>query len=101
MSQHIHFALIHILHFAGTIRVSILCDTIRRDVLGDENIRATAFNIEQEQQQQFPSITSKQPDDDSKGDNGGGGPQQQDGILNQQDPNNDFTMPAPIERSLE
>ena len=32
--------------FQGTLRVSILCDTIRRDVLADENIRSTAFRPE-------------------------------------------------------
>lgn len=33
--------------FQGTLRLSILCDTIRRDVLGDENIRSTAFRLEE------------------------------------------------------
>jgi predicted membrane chloride channel (bestrophin family) len=32
--------------FQGTLRLSILCDTIRRDVLGDELIRITAFQLE-------------------------------------------------------
>lgn len=32
--------------FQGTLRLSIMCDTIRRDVLADENIRGTAFQIE-------------------------------------------------------
>jgi predicted membrane chloride channel (bestrophin family) len=31
--------------FQGTLRLSILCDTIRRDVLGD-NVRSTAFVLE-------------------------------------------------------
>lgn len=31
--------------FQGTLRLSILCDAIRRDVLGDEIIRNTAFNL--------------------------------------------------------
>ena len=32
--------------FQGTLRLSILCDTIRRDVLGDEHIRSSAFRLE-------------------------------------------------------
>ena len=31
--------------FQGTLRLSIICDSIRRDVLGDEIIRSTAFNL--------------------------------------------------------
>lgn len=31
--------------FQGTLRLSILCDAIRRDVLGDELIRNTAFTL--------------------------------------------------------
>lgn len=34
--------------FQGTLRLSILCDTIRRDVLGDEYVRRSAFNLEEE-----------------------------------------------------
>ena len=30
--------------FQGTLRLSVLCDTIRRDVLADEVIRNTAFD---------------------------------------------------------
>jgi hypothetical protein len=33
--------------FQGTLRLSIMCDTIRRDVLADESIRSTAFVLEQ------------------------------------------------------
>ena len=33
--------------FQGTLRLSILCDSIRRDVLGDEPIRSTAFRLEE------------------------------------------------------
>ena len=33
--------------FQGTLRLSILCDAIRRDVLGDEIIRNTAFKLEE------------------------------------------------------
>jgi Bestrophin, RFP-TM, chloride channel len=32
--------------FQGTLRLSIMCDTIRRDVLADESIRSTAFELE-------------------------------------------------------
>jgi predicted membrane chloride channel (bestrophin family) len=32
--------------FQGTLRLSILCDTVRRDVLGDESIRGSAFQLE-------------------------------------------------------
>jgi predicted membrane chloride channel (bestrophin family) len=31
--------------FQGTLRLSILCETIRRDVLGDETIRKSAFDL--------------------------------------------------------
>lgn len=34
--------------FQGTLRLSILCDAIRRDVLADELIRDTAFNLDPE-----------------------------------------------------
>jgi hypothetical protein len=34
--------------FQGTLRLSILCDAIRRDVLGDEIIRNTAFTLDKE-----------------------------------------------------
>jgi predicted membrane chloride channel (bestrophin family) len=34
--------------FQGTLRLSILCDTIRRDVVGDEYVRSTAFFLEEE-----------------------------------------------------
>jgi len=34
--------------FQGTLRLSILCDAIRRDVLGDELIRNTAFTLDKE-----------------------------------------------------
>jgi hypothetical protein len=32
--------------FQGTLRLSVLCDMIRRDVMGDEVTRSTAFEIE-------------------------------------------------------
>jgi len=34
--------------FQGTLRLSILCDAIRRDVLGDDIIRNTAFTLDKE-----------------------------------------------------
>lgn len=34
--------------FQGTLRLSVLCDTIRRDVLADEVIRSTAFRTGEE-----------------------------------------------------
>lgn len=34
--------------FQGTLRLSVLCDTIRRDVLADEVIRSTAFESQEE-----------------------------------------------------
>ena len=33
--------------FQGTLRLSILCDTVRRDVYGDENARITAFQLDE------------------------------------------------------
>ena len=35
--------------FQGSLRLSILCDGIRRDVLGDENIRNSAFTLDDEE----------------------------------------------------
>lgn len=35
--------------FQGTLRLSIMCDTIRRDVLADESIRSSAFQLETEE----------------------------------------------------
>merc|ERR1712226_1044275 len=37
--------------FQGSLRLSILCDTIRRDVLGDEHVRSSAFRLEVKKQQ--------------------------------------------------
>eukprot|EP00554_Chaetoceros_debilis_P010476 CAMPEP_0194109424 /NCGR_PEP_ID=MMETSP0150-20130528/8912_1 /TAXON_ID=122233 /ORGANISM="Chaetoceros debilis, Strain MM31A-1" /LENGTH=519 /DNA_ID=CAMNT_0038798371 /DNA_START=876 /DNA_END=2435 /DNA_ORIENTATION=- len=42
--------------FQGTLRLSILCDAIRRDVLGDELIRSTAFVLEKEAKK--PTVTT-------------------------------------------
>lgn len=35
--------------FQGSLRLSIMCDMIRRDVLGDENVRSTAFQLPEEE----------------------------------------------------
>jgi hypothetical protein len=43
--------------FQGTLRLSVLCDAIRRDVLADEVIRSTAFEIEEEEEK-IPEQTS-------------------------------------------
>ena len=45
--------------FQGTLRLSILCDAIRRDVLGDEIIRNTAFVVEEEKSVSSSSVISK------------------------------------------
>jgi hypothetical protein len=68
--------------------------------LGDENIRATAFHIEQEQPY-VPPVT-KEPDGTSSSDNVGVvvAPLQ-DGIVNQQETKNDSGIQTPIERSFE
>jgi len=38
--------------FQGTLRLSIMCDAVRRDVLGDEAIRSTAFQLESEDEEE-------------------------------------------------
>lgn len=48
--------------FQGTLRLSIICDTIRRDVLGDEIIRSTAFDLSDR------SEIDDDDDDDEEGD---------------------------------
>jgi Bestrophin, RFP-TM, chloride channel len=45
--------------FQGTLRLSIICDTIRRDVLGDEIIRSTAFNLDDGE-----NVSDEDDDDD-------------------------------------
>jgi hypothetical protein len=37
--------------FQGTLRLSVLCDAIRRDVLADEVIRSTAFEIDSSEEE--------------------------------------------------
>lgn len=48
--------------FQGTLRLSILCDGVRRDVLGDENTRNSAFTLEDEKDED-------EEDDDNDDDN--------------------------------
>ena len=48
--------------FQGTLRLSIICDTIRRDVLGDEIIRGTAFDLNVKS-----AIDDEDDDDDEEG----------------------------------
>ena len=44
--------------FQGTLRLSVLCDTIRRDVLADEVTRSTAFEVpDDELPSNFSTIT--------------------------------------------
>lgn len=46
--------------FQGTLRLSILCDAIRRDVLGDELIRNTAFILDKEASQASKRVLSSE-----------------------------------------
>ena len=41
--------------FQGTLRLSVLCDSIRRDVLGDEIIRSTAFKRDNDDEEEATS----------------------------------------------
>lgn len=55
--------------FQGTLRLSILCDTIRRDVMGDETTRNSAFQLESlskmdEDDEDAEGISGKLDDDD-------------------------------------
>ena len=54
--------------FQGTLRLSILCDTIRRDVLADEFTRATAFKLEKDKN----GIDEVDDDDDDEDEEGEG-----------------------------
>lgn len=49
--------------FQGTLRLSILCDTIRRDVLGDEHNRSTAFRLEEKDKVKRQSSESDPTDE--------------------------------------
>mmetsp|Transcript_21661 Transcript_21661/g.49270 ORF Transcript_21661/g.49270 Transcript_21661/m.49270 type:complete len:346 (-) Transcript_21661:192-1229(-) len=42
--------------FQGTLRLSILCDSIRRDVIGDEFFRDTAFEEAEELQEEINAV---------------------------------------------
>lgn len=44
--------------FQGTLRLSVLCDTIRRDVLADEVTRSTAFELPDEEMASSPSSST-------------------------------------------
>ena len=52
--------------FQGTLRLSVLCDSIRRDVLGDESIRISAFRL-------APTEEEIEEDDTVEGVNGDDG----------------------------
>ena len=56
--------------FQGTLRLSILCDTVRRDVLADEFVRETAFAIEGSEDLQDDDDDEREglDDDDSPND---------------------------------
>jgi len=49
--------------FQGTLRLSVLCDAIRRDVLADEMVRNTAFDLE-------PPMTLKEVENSDGNDEG-------------------------------
>jgi ion channel-forming bestrophin family protein len=42
--------------FQGTLRLSVLCDAIRRDVLADEVIRSTAFEASEDEDQKVAEL---------------------------------------------
>jgi len=50
--------------FQGTLRLSILCDTIRRDVLADEFARATAFNLKEKEEEDDDDDDKEESDED-------------------------------------
>ena len=51
--------------FQGTLRLSILCDTIRRDVLADEMVRGTAFQFDDESLATIDSTSSSSSPSDA------------------------------------
>lgn len=55
--------------FQGTLRLSILCDAIRRDVLGDEIIRNTAFTLNTDVQTDKKNESQMQYYEDDDDDN--------------------------------
>jgi predicted membrane chloride channel (bestrophin family) len=56
--------------FQGTLRLSILCDTVRRDVLADEFVRETAFVIEGSEDLQYDDDDEREGLDDDDSPNG-------------------------------
>ena len=48
--------------FQGTLRLSVICETIRRDVLGDELIRNTAFEVVTGEEEAGQKKTAKSDD---------------------------------------
>jgi putative membrane protein len=50
--------------FQGTLRLSVLCDTIRRDVLADEVVRGTAFELDANDEEKPKEIDTDDDDDD-------------------------------------
>jgi ion channel-forming bestrophin family protein len=62
--------------FQGTLRLSILCDTIRRDVLGDESIRNSAFRLisdAEEEEEDDEEIMYKDVEEDEDGNSSSSG----------------------------
>jgi len=57
------------------LRLSILCDGVRRDVLGDENIRNSAFTLDDEKDEDEDDGFSETTiyDDQQEAPNGEGG----------------------------
>jgi predicted membrane chloride channel (bestrophin family) len=59
--------------FQGTLRLSVLCDTIRRDVLADEVIRSTAFLVDEDDSDSVTStaapLARSEDEVDGEGDN--------------------------------
>ena len=50
--------------FQGTLRLSIMCDMVRRDVLADESIRITAFQLETEGEEVNGAAAEIEDDDE-------------------------------------
>lgn len=57
--------------FQGTLRLSIMCDIVRRDVLGDEIIRSTAFDLQDDNDDDEEDLEeAEENDDDDEGEDG-------------------------------
>jgi len=54
--------------FQGTLRLSILCDAIRRDVMGDEIIRNTAFTLDKEVGEVAAELEDEEEEDEEDAD---------------------------------